>query len=125
MGAREEIVKGVKAPAASAAEASPVRSRSNNSQLVDRRSGDRRSGRSRGQIRHLERRSAEVQEGQISNVLYEPLLDADEAAELLHVPRSTIYELVRSRRLPHVRLGRSLRFTREQLARWVDENSFQ
>lgn len=57
--------------------------------------------------------------------LTEPLLNADEAAQLLHVPRSTLYELVRSRRLPHVRLGRSLRFTREQLARWVDENSFR
>jgi excisionase family DNA binding protein len=49
---------------------------------------------------------------------------ADEAAELLNVPRSTVYELVRSHHLPHVRLGRSLRFTREQLARWVEENSF-
>lgn len=125
MGALEEIGKGVNPPAASATEASPVRSRSKNTQLVDRRSGDRRSGRSLGQIRHLERRQAEVHEGQVSNVLHEPLLNADEAAELLHVPRSTVYELVRSRRLPHVRLGRSLRFTREQLARWVDENSFR
>lgn len=57
--------------------------------------------------------------------LVEPLLDADQAARLLHVPRSTLYELVRSRHLPHVRVGRSLRFTRDHLARWVDENTFR
>ncbi len=56
--------------------------------------------------------------------LSEPLLDANQAARLLHVPRSTLYELVRSRGLPHVRIGRrGLRFTREDLARWVGENS--
>lgn len=57
--------------------------------------------------------------------LSEPLLNADEAAQLLHVPRSTLYELVRSRHLPHVRVGRSLRFTRDHLARWVDANTFR
>jgi excisionase family DNA binding protein len=56
--------------------------------------------------------------------LEEPLLNADEAAQLLHVPRSTLYELVRSRHLPHVRVGRSLRFAREDLARWVRTNTF-
>jgi excisionase family DNA binding protein len=57
--------------------------------------------------------------------LSEPLLDADEAAQLLHVPRSTLYELVRSRHLPHVRVGRGLRFTRQDLAGWVKANTFR
>lgn len=57
--------------------------------------------------------------------LTEPLLNANEAAELLHVPRSTLYELVRSRHLPHVRVGRGLRFTRGDLASWVNENTFR
>jgi len=57
--------------------------------------------------------------------LTEPLLNADEAAQLLHVPRSTLYELVRSRHLPHVRIGRGLRFTRDDLARWVRSNTFR
>ena len=39
-------------------------------------------------------------------VLSEPLLTADDAAELLRVRRSTVYELARNRRLPHVRVGR-------------------
>lgn len=60
-----------------------------------------------------------------SQLLSEPLLDANEAARLLRVPRSTLYELVRSRGLPHVRIGRrGLRFTRADLARWIGENSY-
>lgn len=56
--------------------------------------------------------------------LTDPLLDAKEAARLLHVPRSTLYELVRSRGLPHVQIGkRGMRFTRSDLARWISENS--
>jgi excisionase family DNA binding protein len=59
------------------------------------------------------------------DLLAEPLLDAHEAAKLLHVQRSTLYELVRSQGLPHVRIGRrGLRFTRADLSRWVGENSF-
>ncbi|MGN6275543.1 MAG: helix-turn-helix domain-containing protein [Solirubrobacterales bacterium] len=57
--------------------------------------------------------------------LTEPLLNADEAAQLLHVPRSTLYELVRSRHLPHIRIGRTLRFTRQGLAAWVQRNTFR
>jgi excisionase family DNA binding protein len=60
-----------------------------------------------------------------SQLLAEPLLDATEAARLLRVPRSTLYELVRSRGLPHIRVGtRGLRFTRVDLARWVEQNSY-
>jgi len=57
--------------------------------------------------------------------LAEPLLNAAEAAQLLHVPRSTLYELVRSRHLPHVRVGRTLRFTRPDLADWVQSHTFR
>lgn len=55
----------------------------------------------------------------------ESLLTGDEAALLLHVPRSTVYELVRSRGLPHVRIGeRGLRFTRSDLGSWIAENTY-
>lgn len=57
-------------------------------------------------------------------LLGEPLLDANEAARLMHVPRSTLYELVRSRGLPHVKVGRALRFTRADLGYWIAENSY-
>ena len=55
----------------------------------------------------------------------DPLLTADEAARLLRVPRSTLYELVRSRGLPHIRIGeRGLRFTRSDLDEWIAENTY-
>jgi excisionase family DNA binding protein len=55
----------------------------------------------------------------------EQLLTAHEAARLLHVPRSTLYELVRSRGLPHVRIGdRALRFTRTDLEEWIAQNTY-
>jgi excisionase family DNA binding protein len=59
------------------------------------------------------------------DLLAEPLLDAAEAAKFLRVPRSTLYELVRSRGLPHVRIGdRGLRFTRSGLQTWIAENTY-
>jgi excisionase family DNA binding protein len=74
-------------------------------------------------MRQLELRQAEAHEDQLSTRLEEPLLDTKEAAQLLHVPQSTLYELVKSCRIPHVRLGRALRFTRAELGRWVVENT--
>jgi excisionase family DNA binding protein len=51
--------------------------------------------------------------------LSEPLLTADEVAALLRVPRSTVYELTRTRRLPHVKVGRRTLFVRADLEAWV------
>jgi excisionase family DNA binding protein len=54
-----------------------------------------------------------------------PLLTSDEAARLIRVPRSTLYELVRSRGLPHVRIGeRALRFLRADLEDWIAQNTY-
>jgi len=54
-----------------------------------------------------------------------PLLTSEEAARLLRVPRSTLYELVRSRGLPHVRIGeRALRFLRADLEDWIAQNTY-
>ena len=51
--------------------------------------------------------------------LSEPLLDVADAAALLSVRRSWIYEAVRDGRLPHLKIGRHLRFLRADLERWV------
>jgi len=56
------------------------------------------------------------------SALSEPLLTADDAAELLRVRRSTVYELARSRRLPHIRVGRRILFVRSDLAAWILAN---
>jgi excisionase family DNA binding protein len=48
-----------------------------------------------------------------------PLLCAEEAAQLLSVRRSWIYEAVRSGVLPCLRVGRHIRFTRRMLEAWL------
>lgn len=53
--------------------------------------------------------------------LNEPLLRPAQAADLLSVRASWIYEAVRARRLPCIRVGRHVRFLRSDLERWVDE----
>jgi excisionase family DNA binding protein len=50
-----------------------------------------------------------------------PLLRPDQAAHLLSVKTSWIYEAVRSGRLPCRRIGRHIRFTRKMLEQWVAE----
>ena len=48
-----------------------------------------------------------------------PLLTVAEAAQLLAVKPSWIYEAVRSGTLPCLRLGRHIRFTRPMLDDWL------
>jgi len=50
--------------------------------------------------------------------LSEPLLDA-QAAALLSVRPSWIYEAVRTGRMPHLKIGRHVRFLRSDLEAWV------
>ena len=55
--------------------------------------------------------------------LSEPLLNAPEAARLLAVRTSWVYDAVRDGRLPCVRIGRHIRFLRSDLERWVREQA--
>lgn len=47
------------------------------------------------------------------------LMTAQEVAEMLRVPRSTIYELARSRRIPFVKVGRRTLFVPQALLDWI------
>ena len=51
--------------------------------------------------------------------LSEPLLKPEQAAELLSVKVSWIYEACRDGRLPHLRVGKHIRFTRPDLESWT------
>ena len=53
--------------------------------------------------------------------LSEPLLTADDVSALLRIPRSTVYELTRTRRLPHIKVGRRTLFVRGDLDAWIVE----
>ncbi|HME04208.1 MAG TPA: helix-turn-helix domain-containing protein [Solirubrobacteraceae bacterium] len=50
-----------------------------------------------------------------------PLLCPQEAAALLSVKPSWVYESVRAHRIPCLRVGRHIRFTRAMLEQWLTE----
>jgi excisionase family DNA binding protein len=58
-------------------------------------------------------------EARARNALAEPLLDTAVAARLLSVRPSWIYEAVRAGRIPHLKIGRHIRFLRSDLEDWV------
>ncbi len=47
-----------------------------------------------------------------------PLLIADQAAELLGVPKTWVLAEARADRIPHIRLGRYVRFEASELEAW-------
>jgi excisionase family DNA binding protein len=51
--------------------------------------------------------------------LDEPLLDVEQAAALLNVRPSWVRDATRAGRLPCIRVGRHLRFTRPMLEQWA------
>lgn len=53
--------------------------------------------------------------------LKEPLLTPADVAGLLGVKRSTVYELARTGRMPHLKVGRAVRFLRTDLEAWLEQ----
>lgn len=53
------------------------------------------------------------------------LLTAGEVAVVLRVPRSTIYELARNRRIPFLKVGRRTLFDQQSLFDWVAAQTIQ
>jgi excisionase family DNA binding protein len=47
------------------------------------------------------------------------VLDVEQTARLLRVGRNTIYELVGRNEIPHRRLGKQIRFSRDALMSWL------
>ena len=48
-----------------------------------------------------------------------PMLTAPEVARWLRLPLALIYELARTRRIPHARIGRQIRFDAGALNAWL------
>ena len=48
------------------------------------------------------------------------LLEADDVADILGMTTDWIYREVRAGRLPHIRLGRYVRFRQESIDAWLD-----
>lgn len=51
-------------------------------------------------------------------------LKVPEVAEVLQIARSRAYELVGSGAIPSVRIGRSVRVSRKELDRWLEERRY-
>ena len=57
--------------------------------------------------------------------LDEPLLDVEQAAALLNVRASWVRDATRAGRLPCIRVGRHLRFTRPMLEQWAMQHRIE
>lgn len=49
------------------------------------------------------------------------LLTAEEVADLLRVTPAWVYAATRRHRIPHIRLGRYVRYRRDALVAWMDQ----
>jgi excisionase family DNA binding protein len=54
-------------------------------------------------------------------VMAERLLKAQDVAQRIGMRTEYVYRLCREKRIPHIRLGRSVRFRAESLERWMRE----
>lgn len=51
------------------------------------------------------------------------LLTAHEVSQILRVPRSTVYELARNRRIPFLKVGPRTLFDQELLRQWIAQQT--
>ena len=49
------------------------------------------------------------------------VMTVDELAAYLKIPKSTLYKLVREGKIPSQKVGRHLRFRKETIDRWLDQ----
>ncbi len=52
------------------------------------------------------------------------LLDISQLSVMLNVKTRTIYDLVRKRQIPYIKIGRLLRFDPNKIDKWREENSY-
>jgi len=52
-------------------------------------------------------------------------LTAEEVAEYLRLPLSTVYKLVQDKRLPGFKVGKHWRFRRETIQEWIKQQESQ
>jgi excisionase family DNA binding protein len=51
------------------------------------------------------------------------LLDAAEAAKLLSLSRTKVFDLAHSGEIPSIRIGRAMRIPRDQLVAWIEQRT--
>ena len=61
-----------------------------------------------------------------NQIIWEGLMDsefltAEEVAEYLRLPLSTVYKLVQDKRLPGFKVGKHWRFRKDTIQKWIKE----
>lgn len=51
------------------------------------------------------------------------ILTSEDLCRYLKIPRSTLYKLVKTRRIPAFRVGRHWRFKKEKIDEWVEKQA--
>lgn len=54
-------------------------------------------------------------------ILDKKLLDIESVASLMGISINTIYSWVNQRKIPHIKVGRLLRFRPETIQKWIEE----
>lgn len=52
----------------------------------------------------------------------ERLMTAKQVSELIEVKPSTVYQWVHLGLIPHIKIGKCVRFKKDELFRWIDKN---
>lgn len=52
-------------------------------------------------------------------------ISVPEAARALGVSKNTVYDLIRSRQLPHIRIGQRIRIPQAALQAWLDREALR
>ena len=55
------------------------------------------------------------------DALFEPLLDSDEAAQLLKIHPKTLQRMARQRQIPGIQIGKLWRFRSSELNAWIEK----
>jgi excisionase family DNA binding protein len=49
-------------------------------------------------------------------------LSIDEVSSILNIKKPTLYQWVESRQIPHYKMGKLIRFKRDEVIQWMDEH---
>lgn len=53
----------------------------------------------------------------------EPLMNVDQVAAFLSLSRDHVYRIAAANEIPHVKIGRALRFVPSKVREWIESNS--
>jgi len=53
------------------------------------------------------------------------LLNVEETAQILGLEIGIVYKMVCQKRIPYTKIGGRLRFSKEKLQEWIEQNSYE